>query len=49
MCIRDRCWGEPFAELTLAGLVATVTVLVTLTAAVSNTGTTGDVLSLIHI
>ncbi|MGD0981668.1 MAG: GGDEF domain-containing protein [Solirubrobacteraceae bacterium] len=38
------CWGEPFAELTLAGLVATVTVLVTLTAAVSNTGTTGDVL-----
>jgi len=37
-------WGESFAELTLAGIVVTVTLLVTLTAAVSHTGTTGDVL-----
>ncbi|HEX2702287.1 MAG TPA: hypothetical protein VHM72_02505, partial [Solirubrobacteraceae bacterium] len=37
-------WGEQFAELTLAGIVVTVTVLVTLTAAVSHTRTTGDVL-----
>jgi diguanylate cyclase (GGDEF)-like protein len=38
------CWGEQFAEPTLAGLVVTVTLIVTLTAAVSAANTTSDVL-----